>query len=195
MDQHAHRHGARAARSHGTVDVEHGATANAQARGPQEASRPAGMAGMAARAKRIPPTVSLPIITALAFGCFTIFRTHTDGTKGGPAMLYGLAAAVVSGALGLLVAHFQSSMITETRALAYGALFGGALGWVYSLGGETILKSSAFGFTMGAVMFVVALYVFRTHRVREPHGRHRPHPHKHDRSRHDRSHHLPVATH
>ncbi|MFF8790472.1 hypothetical protein [Streptomyces sp. NPDC015125] len=191
MDQHAHRHDARAARSHGTVDVEHGATANARSHDPQRAPRPAGRAGMADRVKHIPATVSLPIITALAFGCFTIFRTHTDGTKGGPAMLYGLAAFVVSGALGLVVAHFQSSMITETRALAYGTLFGCSIGWVYSLGGESILKSSAFGFTLGAVMFVVALYVFRTHRVREPHGKHRPHkPH-----RTHREHSLPVATH
>ncbi|REK89493.1 hypothetical protein DY245_15500 [Streptomyces inhibens] len=183
MDQHAQRHGARAARSHGTVDVERGATANAHT--PERAS---GMAGMAARAKRIPPRVSLPIITALAFGCFTIFRTHTDGTKGGPAMLYGLAAAVVTGVLGLMVAHFQSSMVTETRALAYGALFGASIGWAYSLGGESILKSCAFGFTFAACMFVVALYIFRTHRVREPHGEHRPHePHRHHR--------LPVATH
>ncbi|MGW7490587.1 hypothetical protein [Streptomyces sp. NPDC054786] len=182
MDQHAHRHEARAARSHGTVDVEHGATANARSHDPQRAARPAGLAA------RIPATVSLPVIAALAFGCFTIFRTHTDGTKGGPAMLYGLAAAVVTGVLGLALAHFQSSMITETRALAYGALFGCAMGWVYSLGGESILKSSAFGLTLGAVMFVVALYVFRTHRTREPHGIHRPHkPH--------RGHRLPVATH
>ncbi|SEC24854.1 hypothetical protein SAMN05428945_2410 [Streptomyces sp. 2224.1] len=194
MDQHAHRHGARAARSHGTVDVEHGATADTRSRAPQRAPRPAGKAGMAERAKHIPATVLLPIVTALAFGLFTIFRTHTDGTKGGPAMLYGLAAFVVSGALGLVVAHFQSSMITETRALAYGALFGCSMGWVYSLGGESVLKSSAFGLTLGAVMFVAALYVFRTHRVREPHGRHRLHqahrPHQGDRERG-----LPVATH
>ncbi|MGY5126259.1 hypothetical protein [Streptomyces nigrescens] len=188
MDQHAQRHGARAARSHGTVETEHGATSTA--RTPQPAP---GRAGMKERARHIPATVSLPIITALAFGCFIIFRTHTDGTKGGPAMLYGLAGFVVSGALGLVVAHFQSSMITETRATAYGALFGCSMGWAYSLGGETILKSSAFGFTMGAVMFVAALYIFRTHRTREPHGLHRPHHQTHHRG--DRSHRLPVATH
>ncbi|MEU8997464.1 hypothetical protein AB0C95_22050 [Streptomyces caniferus] len=190
MDQHAQRHGARAARSHGTVDGEHGATADARSRESQGTSLPAGRAGLADRAKHLPATVSLPVVTALAFGCFTIFRTHTDGTKGGPAMLYGLAAAVVSGVLGLLVAHFQSSMLTETRALAYGALFGCSMGWVYSLGGESILKSSTFGLAMGAIMFVVSLYVFRTHRVREPHGRHRPH-----KPRHQGSHGLPVATH
>lgn len=36
MDQHAQRHGARAARSHGTVEPEHGATTDApRCRGPQ----------------------------------------------------------------------------------------------------------------------------------------------------------------
>lgn len=192
MDRIARRHGARAARSHGTVETEHGATQATDRTGtPQRDPGTTGMKGradMAGMAGRIPAKVSLPIITALAFGLFTIFRTHTDGTKGGPAMLYGLAAFVVSGALGLVVAHFQSSMLTETRATAYGVLFGGSLGWCYSLGGEAILKSCAFGFTMGAVMFVVSLYVFRTHRVREPHGEHRPH-------KTHRSHRLPVATH
>ncbi|MEV6568294.1 hypothetical protein [Streptomyces kronopolitis] len=193
MDRIARRHGARAARSHGTVETEHGATPQTTGHTGHTGSplRAPGRAGMAGMAGRIPAKVALPIITALAFGLFTIFRTHTDGTKGGPAMLYGLAAFVVSGALGLVVAHFQSSMLTETRAIAYGVVFGGSLGWCYSLGGEAILKSCAFGFTMGAVMFVVSLYVFRTHRVREPHGEHRPH--KTHGS--DRRHSLPVATH
>ncbi|MFE1171517.1 hypothetical protein [Streptomyces sp. NPDC058773] len=185
MDQHAERPGARAARSHGTVEPEHGATTAARDR--QHALEPAKGLG-----RRIPATVTLPVITALAFGCFIIFRTHTAGIKGGPAMLYGLAGAVVSGALGLLVAHFQSSMITETRAASYGTLFGCAMGWVYSLGGEAILKSCAFGLTMGAVMFVASLYLFRTHRTREPHDLHRPHKHHH---RGARDHRLPVATH
>ncbi|MFG2095375.1 hypothetical protein [Streptomyces sp. NPDC048612] len=192
MDQHAQRHGARAARSHGTVETEHGATA--ATRSLEKSPRTAGTMGMKERARHIPATVSLPVITALAFGCFIIFRTHTAGIKGGPAMLYGLSGAVVSGALGLIVVHFQSTLITETRAAAYGTLFGCSMGWVYSLGGEAILKSCAFGFTMGAVMFVAALYVFRTHRTREPHGLHRPHEHPHHR-RGERSHRLPVATH
>ncbi|MEV7383760.1 hypothetical protein [Streptomyces lydicus] len=176
MDQHAHH---RAARSHGTVETEHGAT---RARPAEQPSR------LAALADRVPATVSLPIITALAFGCFTIFRAHSGGIKGGQAVLYGLAAAVVTGALGLVVAHFQSSMLTETRALAYGALFGCAVGWNYSLGGESVLSSVGFGLGLGAAMFVTALYIFRGHRVREPHGEHRPH--KEHRSRH-----LPVPTH
>ncbi|MEU9114786.1 hypothetical protein AB0D04_24085 [Streptomyces sp. NPDC048483] len=167
METHPRRRAAghaRAARSHGTVEPEHGATGVTPDTGlPLPGTR-----------RRVPATVALPVIAALAFGCFTIFRVHAAGTKGGPAMLFGLCAAVVTGALGLWLVHFQSTMITEVRALAYGALFGASVGWNYSLGGETLLKSCGFGLGMGAVMFVVSLYLFRGHRVREPHGPHRP---------------------
>ncbi|MEU9122870.1 hypothetical protein AB0C96_23905 [Streptomyces sp. NPDC048506] len=183
MDQHARRHGARAAGSHGTVETEHGATADTGARPPERTSR------LAALAERVPPTVSLPIIAALAFGCFTIFRTHAAGIKGGQAVLYGLAAAVVTGVLGVLVVHYGQNMVTETRALSYGALFGCSVGWNYSLGGESILKSVGFGLGLGAVMFVTCLYLFRTHRVREPHGEHRERHGEHRERR------LPVPTH
>ncbi|MFI7099836.1 hypothetical protein ACIBK8_10805 [Streptomyces sp. NPDC050161] len=171
MVKHALRHGARAARSHGVVEGEHGATSSAS---------PA----RSGTARRIPAAVALPVIAALGFGCYTIWIDHTSGAKGGQAALLGLIAAVVSGALGLLLVHFQSSMITDTRALAYGALFGVSMGWLYSLSGPSVLKSSAWGLVMGIIMGVVSLYVFRTHRVREPHGLHRP-----------RTHHRPHGAH
>ncbi|WEB42091.1 hypothetical protein MOV08_24395 [Streptomyces yunnanensis] len=177
MDQHAHGdpHAggdglpeARAARSHGTVEPEHGATLS----GIAERSAPE------TTGRRIPTPVALAVVAAICFGCYTIWMDHTNGATGGQAALLGLIAAVVTGILGVTLVHFQSTMITETRALAYGALFGASMGWLYSLGGSTpsVLKSTGWGLVMFAVMFVVSLYVFRTHREREPHGLHRPHP-------------------
>ncbi|WP_043264761.1 hypothetical protein [Streptomyces sp. CT34] len=172
MDQHAHgdqhsgggpAHEARAARSHGTVEPEHGATVAV----PEERT----VVGTAHRTRL---SVALPVIAALGFGCYTIWLAHTTGDSGGHAALLGLIAAVVSGALGVPLVHFGPTMITETRALAYAALFGTAMGWLYSVSGPSVLKSSGWGVVMFAVMFVVSLYVFRTHRVREPHGPHRP---------------------
>ncbi|WP_399089659.1 hypothetical protein ACGH2B_16725 [Streptomyces sp. BBFR2] len=165
MENHAPRHDARAAGTHGAVEREHGATAG---RGTESgAARPKG-------GRRLPATVVWPVIAALGFGCYTIWIDHTGGASGGHAALLGLIAAVVTGALGLTLVHFQSTMITDTRALAYGALFGSSMGWLYNLSGPSVLKSSAWGLVMGAVMFVVSLYIFRSQRVREPHGRHRP---------------------
>ncbi|MEU7635485.1 MULTISPECIES: hypothetical protein [unclassified Streptomyces] len=187
MDQHAHgdrpaRRGGppedRAARSHGTVEPEHGASAS----GPAERSA-------ADMMRRIPLSVALPVIAALCFGCYTIWMHHAGGAKGGQAALLGLIAAVVTGILGVTLVHFQSTMITETRALAYGALFGASMGWLYSLGGSapSVLKSTVWGLVMGILMFIASLYVFRTHREREPHGLHRP------RKPHEAGHHLHAA--
>jgi drug/metabolite transporter (DMT)-like permease len=164
MEKHALRRGARAARSHGAVDREHGATATVPRTGSAQGTQ-----------RHSPLAVALPVIAALGFGCYTIFLNHLAGAKGGQAALLGLIAAVVSGALGLLLVHYQSTMLTETRALAYGALFGTAMGWLYSLGGPSVLKSSAWGLVMAAAMTIVSLYLFRSHRLREPHGPHRPH--------------------
>ncbi|MFE7315366.1 hypothetical protein ACFU7T_20130 [Streptomyces sp. NPDC057555] len=187
MDQHAqgdrpvHEEGlpeVRAARSHGVIEPEHGATAPV----PTEESAPA-------TARR--SSLVLPIIAAVAFGCYTIWMNHHNGSSGGQSALLGLIAAVVTGALGVTLVHFQSTMLTETRALAYGALFGASMGWLYSLGGTTpsVLKSVIWGLVMFTVMFIVSLYVFRTHRVREPHGLHRP------RRPHAARHHGPHGAH
>ncbi|WP_438487500.1 hypothetical protein [Streptomyces sp. S186] len=191
MDPHAHRDPrtggewrpeARAARSHGTVEPEHGATLV----GPVERAAPE------ATARRMRPALVLPIIAALCFGCYTIWMDHTNGAKGGQAALLGLIAAVVTGVLGVTLVHFQATMLTETRALAYGALFGASMGWLYSLGGSTpsVLKSTVWGLVMFGVMFIASLYVFRTHRDREPHGLHRPR-----RAHTPRRPHVPHAAH
>ncbi|WP_405742671.1 hypothetical protein OG422_12205 [Streptomyces sp. NBC_01525] len=168
MENPAPRHGARAAGTHGAVEREHGATADAPAAGTEsEATHPKG-------GRRLPAKVVWPVVAALGFGCYTIWIDHTSGASGGQAALLGLITAVITGALGLALVHFQSTMITDTRALAYGTLFGASMGWLYNLSGPSVLKSSAWGLVMGAVMFVVSLYIFRNHRVREPHGLHRP---------------------
>ncbi|MEU3712755.1 hypothetical protein [Streptomyces catenulae] len=174
MENPAPRRGARAAGTHGeagthgTVEREHGATADAPAAGTQSAAAHPGGGRRLLSAK-----VVWPVIAALGFGCYTIWIDHTGGSSGGHAALLGLIAAVVTGALGLVLVHFQHTMITDTRALAYGALFGASMGWLYNLSGPSVLKSSGWGLVMGAVMFVVSLYIFRGHRVREPHGLHR----------------------
>ncbi|MFF9480679.1 hypothetical protein [Streptomyces sp. NPDC014733] len=181
MENPAPRHDARAAGTHGAVEREHGATADAPGT-ESAAAHPRG-------GRRLSAKVVWPVIAALGFGCYTIWIDHTGGSSGGHAALLGLIAAVVTGALGLVLVHFQSTMITDTRALAYGALFGASMGWLYNLSGPSVLKSSAWGLVMGAVMFVVSLYIFRGHRVREPHGPHRP------RKQHTHGHGTPHGAH
>lgn len=164
MDNHAQERDALPARSHGAIEPEHGATSVE----PRQAETLPGLG------RRVPAKVALPVIAALGFGCYTLWIDHTGGAKGAQAALLGLIAAVVTGALGLLLVHYQSTMITEVRALAYGALFGISMGWLYNLSGPSVLKSTTWGLVMGSIMFAVSLYIFRAKRVEEPHGLHRP---------------------
>ncbi|UQA94862.1 hypothetical protein [Streptomyces halobius] len=172
MDNHPQEPDARAARSHGAIEPEHGATSGepqttSQPGEPQAESRP----GVG---RRVPAKVLWPVIAALGLGCYALWIDHTSGAKGGQAALVGLVTAVVSGTLGLLLVHYQSTMITEIRALLYGALFGTSMGWLYNLSGPSVLKSSTWGLVMGSIMFAVSLYMFRAKRTKEPHGLHRP---------------------
>ncbi|KAA6221325.1 hypothetical protein CP973_04465 [Streptomyces albofaciens JCM 4342] len=179
-----HRHGATAAPQSRSTSQPDTAHANTPAQPdtqphPDNPAAASGSHGMSTTA------VALPVAAALLYGLWTVFVDRTSGSSLGHAWLLGLITAIVSGVLGLLLVRIQSTLVTEVRALAYGTFFGVAIGYLYSISspaGHTVLESVRMGLIMGAVMFAVSLYVFRTHRVREPHGEHRPrrahrHPH------------------
>ncbi|MEU4202476.1 hypothetical protein AB0B79_19910 [Streptomyces sp. NPDC039022] len=175
METPVHRHGA-------TADPRSGPTSRSQSQPQsqvQAQSRPAphGNAPGSKRRGMSTTALALPVAAAVLYGLWTAFVDRTSGSSLGHAWLLGLIAAAVSGALGLALVRVQATLITEVRALSYGALFGTAMGYLYSIShstGPSILESVRMGLIMGAVMFVVSLYIFRTHRTREPHGEHRP---------------------
>ncbi|GCD37020.1 hypothetical protein OEIGOIKO_04802 [Streptomyces chrestomyceticus JCM 4735] len=171
METPVHRHGA-------TADPQSGATARSQAASHENAPGSASERGSGSKRRGMSTTaLTLPVAAAALYGLWTAFVDRTSGSSLGHAWLLGLIAAVVSGVLGLALVSVQSTLITEVRALAYGALFGTAMGYLYSIShttGPSILESVRMGLVLGAVMFVVSLYIFRTHRTREPHGEHRP---------------------
>ncbi|MFH8346134.1 Bax inhibitor-1/YccA family protein [Streptomyces sp. NPDC018045] len=178
METPVHRHGA-------TADPRSGSTSRPTAHAPTSRTDPSHPGAPEAKRRGMSTTaLALPVAAAALYGLWTVFVDRTSGSSLGHAWLLGLIAAVVSGALGLALVSVQSTLISEVRALAYGALFGTAMGYLYSIShtsGPSILESIRMGLVLGAVMFVVSLYVFRTHRIREPHGQHRPrrarHPH------------------
>ncbi|MFD7661776.1 hypothetical protein [Streptomyces sp. NPDC059788] len=158
----------------------HGATADPQPRAQSQPPSPSPSPSTSRPKSRgmSPATLALPVAAAALYGLWTAFVDRTSGSSLGHAWLLGLIAAAVTGVLGLALVRVQSSLITEVRSLSYAVLFGGAMGYLYSISGgasgPSILESVRMGLIMGAVMLVVSLYVFRTHRTREPHGEHRP---------------------
>ncbi|MFI2237056.1 hypothetical protein [Streptomyces chrestomyceticus] len=171
METPVHRHGA-------TADPRSGVTSRSRPASQENAPGSASERGSGSKRRGMSTTaLALPVAAAVLYGLWTAFVDRTSGSSLGHAWLLGLIAAVVSGVLGLALVSVQSTLITEVRALAYGALFGTATGYLYSIShttGPSILESVRMGLVLGAVMFVVSLYIFRTHRTREPHGEHRP---------------------
>ncbi len=110
--------------------------------------------------------MALPVTAAVAYGLYVLFLDHSNGSSWGRAALLALVAAVVTGALGLLLVARRAALSTEVRALAFGALFGCAMGFLYSLTGPSVLRSVTMGLVLGAALALVSLYVFRAH---EPH--------------------------
>ncbi|MEU7041276.1 hypothetical protein AB0A77_09460 [Streptomyces varsoviensis] len=110
--------------------------------------------------------VALPVTAAVVYGLYVLFLDHSTGSSWGRAALLALVAAVVSGVLGLALVRHRAALPTEARGLAFGVLFGCAMGFLYSLTGPSVLRSVVMGLVLGGAMALVALYVFRAH---EPH--------------------------
>ncbi|MGI5469285.1 hypothetical protein [Streptomyces sp. CA-132043] len=120
----------------------------------------------APRGHHLAASTGVPLVGGVAYGIYAGLLDHSTGSSAVHAFLLGLIATVVTAGLGLALMHSQSRMITEARALAYGVLFGATMGFLYSLAGtSTALRASGVGAVFGVIMFVVAMYLFRTHGV------------------------------
>ncbi|MES4900992.1 MULTISPECIES: hypothetical protein [unclassified Streptomyces] len=105
----------------------------------------------------------VPVVLGIFLGGYAIFIAHNEGSPILQAGLLGLVAAVVVGALCYLVGRFQSALMPELRSVAYGALFGCAFGFLYSLSGHSVFRSSMMGLGGALAMYAASFYVFRTH--------------------------------
>ncbi|POX41511.1 hypothetical protein C3486_08605 [Streptomyces sp. Ru73] len=109
-------------------------------------------------------STGVPVVGGIAYGIYAGLLDHSTGSSSIHAFVLGLIAMAVTVVLGLALMHAQDRMITEVRALAYGALFGASMGFLYNLAAtSTALKATGYGALFGAIMFVVSLYLFRTH--------------------------------
>jgi hypothetical protein len=113
---------------------------------------------------RLHPSASwvVPVVLGVFSGGYAIFIDHNQGTPILQAGLLGLVTAVVVGALCYLVGRVQSALMPELRSAAYGALFGCAFGFLYSVSGHSVFRSSMMGLGGALAMYAASLYLFRT---------------------------------
>lgn len=103
---------------------------------------------------------ALPLTLGIVYGLYAAFiqdSGHGFSTaKLVVSLVSGLAVAVLAFGLG----RIQHSLPREGRAAAFGVLFGGAMGFLYSMTGAGVLVSSFIGAGLGAGMLLTAFYLF-----------------------------------
>lgn len=105
----------------------------------------------------------MPVVLGLCYGAWVGWVEYNDGVDLFRAQMHGLVAAGILMALCFAVAAVQHAVINELKAVMYGAVFGGVMGYGYDITGSTTLKASLMGLMFGVIMAVVSFYLFHTH--------------------------------
>lgn len=142
-----------------------GAHAAVPARGTKGRGRSAGQAAGQATTTMSRAAWAIPLLLGLTYGIYTTFMAR--GTTPDPLSWSNVGFGVLCGAIVTAVA-FLVGKATKTRtpgirATSFATPFGIAMGFLYSLGGGSILTSVFMGLILGAGMFVSAYYAFYSH--------------------------------
>ncbi|NJQ00591.1 hypothetical protein [Streptomyces zingiberis] len=108
-----------------------------------------------------------PVLISAFFGFYAGFLDQEGGAPLGWAWLVGGVSGVALLAVWLAFHAVRGKLLLEVRAACYGALTGGAVGYLVGLSGASVLKSAAIGFFVGAGMGVAVYYRLFT-RPRRP---------------------------
>ncbi|MFF4181861.1 hypothetical protein ACFYZ9_01610 [Streptomyces sp. NPDC001691] len=107
--------------------------------------------------------LAVPVVLGVAYGIYAAVIQRGGGALTGGQIVLGVVSGLVLMALGMGLLSIQSALPRELRAAAYGTLFGSGMGFLYSLAGHSVFRSSGIGAIFGGAMFLVSFYVFYTH--------------------------------
>jgi putative effector of murein hydrolase len=103
------------------------------------------------------------IVLGAVYGFLAAFNLRDGGPVTGGQIAVGLISGGAVVVMAVLLFLFQHSLAREMRAAAYGVLVGGAVGFLYSLTGASILRSVGMGAAIGVATAAVMFYIFYTH--------------------------------
>ncbi|MEU8696485.1 hypothetical protein AB0C61_02175 [Streptomyces sp. NPDC048680] len=107
---------------------------------------------------------ALPVTLGVILGWYATSIVRGGGVLTGGQLALGLISGAVLAALCFGLGRMQKRLPAVPAAAAYGALFGGSIGFLYSLSGKSVLAASVLGLLTGVGMLLAAFYVFYTHK-------------------------------
>jgi hypothetical protein len=109
--------------------------------------------------------VAIPLLLGLTYGIYTTFMAR--GTTPDPLSWsnvgFGVLCGAIVAAVAFLVGRATKGRSPGIRAISFTVPFAAAMGFLYSLGGGSILSSVIMGLVLGAGMFVSVYYAFYSH--------------------------------
>ncbi|MFI1965554.1 hypothetical protein ACH429_15815 [Streptomyces pathocidini] len=108
-------------------------------------------------------SVGIPLTLGIAYGLYAAWLSSNNGESNTFITIVALVGGAAVAALCFLLGKAQRRLKREQRAAAYAVLFGGAMGYLQSLSGETWLKAGFLGLFMGLGMAIVVFYLRYTH--------------------------------
>ncbi|MFG2293355.1 hypothetical protein [Streptomyces sp. NPDC048603] len=106
-----------------------------------------------------------PLLLGLVYGIYAAFMQRQMGPVDAANVFYGILCGVIFAGALFALDRMGRRVPQELRATSYGAFAGIAMGYLYSLTGDSILRSAVIGLLTGAFVGVVAFYRYH---VREP---------------------------
>ncbi|MEU0835026.1 hypothetical protein ACNPQM_07660 [Streptomyces sp. NPDC056231] len=109
-----------------------------------------------------PSTLSwaMPVALGVIAGWWATSIVRGGGVLTGTQLALGLITGAVLAALCYGLGRVQKRLPSGTKATAYGALFGGTVGFLYSLSDKSVLASTILALVTGTGMWVCAFYAF-----------------------------------
>ncbi|MFF5449099.1 hypothetical protein [Streptomyces sp. NPDC012888] len=106
-----------------------------------------------------------PLMWGLVYGIYAAFLQRQTGPVDAGNVFYGILCGVLFAAGVFALSRMTPRVTQELRAAAWGAFAGVAMGYLYSLTGDSVLRSTGIGLLVGAGVGITAFYRYHT---REP---------------------------
>ncbi|MFD3516870.1 hypothetical protein [Streptomyces sp. NPDC058657] len=105
----------------------------------------------------------LPLVLGLAYGVYVAFMARGTGPLTWSNVWFGVLWGVILTAVALLVGRMIKGRTPGMRAIAIAVPFAAAMGYLFSLGGGSVLTSVVLALVLGAGMYIATYYAFYSH--------------------------------
>ncbi|MFF2728234.1 hypothetical protein ACFVS9_10050 [Streptomyces sp. NPDC058008] len=105
---------------------------------------------------------AVPVTLGVILGFWAFFIKRDGGATTNGQIWLGVVSGVAFAVLCYALVRVRWALPRELRAAAYGVLTGGAVGFLYSLHGNSVLASSLLGLLLAAGMTCTMFYAYYT---------------------------------